>query len=133
MSMKTQPQRSRAGFTLTEVMVATCIFGIALGACCMSFSFAMRGVNTAANQMDALQDARNQIELLRTYKFTNTTYLTAGTYRITNNPFYSGNYIVSNADSWTKDITVNIEFCNRLKGGMSTNTLYTSITKTLHK
>jgi prepilin-type N-terminal cleavage/methylation domain-containing protein len=131
--MKTERQRARGGYTLVETMVAITIVGICLGACCMSFSFAMRAVSTAANQMDSLQDARNQIELLRTYKFTNTVYLTAGTYVISNNPFYSGNYVVSNVDSATKNITVNIQYFNRIHGGMSTSTLYTSISKTLHK
>lgn len=123
----------QGGFTLTEALVATAILGIALGACCLSFSLAMRAVSTAGNQMDSLQDARNQIELLRTYPFTNTTYLTAGTHVISNNPYYSGNYVVSNVDSWTKDITVNIVYQNRLRGGMTTNTLFSSVTKTLHK
>jgi prepilin-type N-terminal cleavage/methylation domain-containing protein len=131
--MNIQRRPGQQGFTLTEALVAVTIIGISLGACCLSFSLAMRAVSTSANQMDSLQDARNQIELLRTYSFTNATYLTAGTYIISNNPYYRGNYVVSNVDSWTKDITVNIVYQNRLRGGYSTNTLFSSITKTLHK
>ena len=118
------------GFTLVEAMVAVTILGVALGACCMSFSFAMRAVKTAGNQMDSLQEARNQIETLRTYKFTNSV-LNAGTYGISNQ-YFTGTYVITNVDSYTKDIYVNISYRNFLRGGNSTNTLYTSITKTLH-
>ena len=70
-------------FTLIETMVATAVFGIAVGVCILSFSLGMRIVGTAANQMDALHDARNQVEMLRTNHFTNVVF-TAGTYALSN-------------------------------------------------
>ena len=117
-------------FTLIETMVATAVFGIAVGVCILSFSLGMRIVGTAANQMDALHDARNQVEMLRTNHFTNVVF-TAGTYALSN-ANYVGNYVVSNVDSWTKNITVNIVYVNRIRGGKSTNTLITTLTSSLH-
>jgi len=110
--------------------VATMIFGVAVGACILSFSMGMRIVNTASNQMDSLQDVRSQMEMLRTNDFTNTV-LNAGTYALSN-ANYTGNYVVTNVDAWTKNITVNIVYVNRIRGGNSTNTLVTSLTKDLH-
>lgn len=121
----------QGAFTLIETMIATAIFGIAVGACVLSFSLAMRIVDTAGKQMDALHDARNVVEMLRTNHFTNTVVFTAGTYALSN-ANYTGNYVVSNVDSWTKDIRVNISYINRIRGGTSTNTLVTSITSSLH-
>ena len=80
--------------------------------------------------MDALHDARNQVEMLRTNHFTNVVF-TAGTYALSN-ANYVGNYVVSNVDSWTKNITVNIVYVNRIRGGKSTNTLITTLTSSLH-
>jgi len=117
-------------FTLIETMVATAVFGIAVGVCILSFSLGMRIVGTAAKQMDALHDARNQVEMLRTNHFTNVVF-NAGTYAISN-ANYVGNYVVSNVDSWTKNITVNIVYANQIRGGKSTNTLITTLTSSLH-
>ena len=122
--------RHRDGFTLIETMIATMVFGVAVGACILSFSLAMRITDTAGKQMDALHDARNQVEMLRTNHFTNVVF-NAGTYIITN-ANYSGNYVVSNVDSATKIVTVNITYINRIRGGTSTNSLVTSITSSLH-
>jgi len=111
-------------------MVAATVLGITIGACLYSFSMAMKIVDATDKQMDALHDARNQIEMLRTNSFTNAV-LTAGTYAISNANFV-GNYVVSDVDSWTKNIVVNSTYPNRIRGGNSTNTLITSITTTLH-
>ena len=111
--------------------MATMVFGVAVGACVLSFSMGMRIVNTASNQMDSLQDARSQIEMLRTNHFTNAV-LNAGSYSLSN-ANYTGSYVVTNVDSWTKNITVNIVYINRIRGGVgrSTNTLVTSLTSDL--
>lgn len=129
-NMRQQRVRQRDGFTLIETMIATMVFGVAVGACILSFSLAMRITDTAGKQMDALHDARNQVEMLRTNHFTNVVF-NAGTYIITN-ANYSGNYVVSNVDSATKIVTVNITYINRIRGGTSTNSLITSITSSLH-
>ena len=121
----------QGAFTIIEVAVATMVFGVAVGACVLSFSMGMRIVNTASNQMDSLQDARSQIEMLRTNHFTSAV-LNAGSYSLSN-ANYTGSYVVTNVDSWTKNITVNIVYINRIRGGVgrSTNTLVTSLTSDL--
>jgi len=128
--MTIRPHNSKAGFTLAETMVATAVLGIALGACMLSFSMAMRTVNTASNQMGAIHFARNHIEGLRTNSFT-ASALTAGKFSVSN-ANYTGSLVITNMDTWTKNITINIAYRNRLRGGYSTNTLTTSITSTLH-
>ncbi len=130
-SLNQRRVNERGAFTLIETMVATTIFGIAVGVCILSFSLAMRIVDTAGKRMDALHDARNQVEMLRTNHFTNTVVFSAGTYALSN-ANYTGNYVVSNVDSSTKNITVNIAYINRIRGGNSTNTLTTTITSSLH-
>lgn len=120
----------QSGFTLVESMVALAILGITLGACVMGFSLAMRGVGTARNQMAAMHYTRDELEGLRTLKFTNSV-LNAGTYAISN-ANYKGAYTVTSVDSYIKDITVRIAYLNRVNGKISTNTLTTSLVKTLH-
>jgi prepilin-type N-terminal cleavage/methylation domain-containing protein len=121
---------NQSGFTLVETMVAVMILGIALGACVMSFSMAMRATATAGNQMAALHVARDQLETLRTYSF-GSSVLNAGTYAFTNGTF-TGSYVISNVNSATKNVTVNVAYINRIRRGYSTNTLVTSLTSTLH-
>ena len=130
MAMTTKTINSDSGFTLPEAVLSVMILGISLGACLLSFTQGMRGVNTASNQMTSLHYARNQLEGLRTNSFSSSA-LTAGTYSISN-ANYTGNYVVTNLDIWTKNITVNIAYRNRLRGGYTTNSLVTSITTTLH-
>ena len=118
------------GFTLAEAIVAVMVLGIALGACILSFSMAMRTVNTASNQMTTLHYARYEMEWLRTLNFTNT-LLSAGSHAISNANF-GGTYVVTNIDSWTKDVTVNVPYLNRIHRGYSTNILVTSLVVNLH-
>ena len=132
------PDGSR-GSTIVESVVAVTVLGIALGACVMSFAMAMRASDTSRNQMFALHAARNQLETLRTNSYSNAA-LNVGTYQInTANSslgFYTnywGYYTVTaNAYPGVKDITVGICYRNRLRGGVSTNTLTTSLSNTLH-
>ena len=122
--------KSTSAFTLIEAMLAMMILSIALGACILSFSLAMRTVNTASNQMTALHVARDRLETLRTNSFT-AGDLNAGTYSFTNGT-YTGQYVISSVNTSTKDITVNVLYTNRLRHNFSTNTLNTTITSTLH-
>ncbi len=122
--------KRRAGFTLAETMVAVVILGITLGAGVMGYSMAMKTVYTGRNQMAALHYARDEMEGLRTYSFSNS-MLNAGTRTISNST-YTGYYTVTNIDSATKDITLGIYYRNRLRAGNSTNILITSFTDTIH-
>lgn len=122
--------KTKDGFTLVETMMAVTILGIALGACVLSFSMAMRTVNTAGNQMAALHAARDQLERLRTSSFSDSALNVGGPYQFTNT--FSGNYTVASVDSSTKNVTVNVWYLNRIHRGYSTNTLTTSLVSTLH-
>jgi prepilin-type N-terminal cleavage/methylation domain-containing protein len=122
---------AEGGFTLVESVLAVVILGIALGACILSFSMAMRAVNTASNQQVALHSARLEMETLRTFSLTNSTSpLTSGSHTFTNGVV--GTFVVSNVDTWTKNVTVNGPYLNHIHGGTSTNTLLTSLVSTLH-
>ncbi|HUI08168.1 MAG TPA: type II secretion system protein [Verrucomicrobiae bacterium] len=123
-------RKVRGGFTLVESVIAVMILGIALGACVLSFSMAMRSVNTAGNQMAAMHAARDELEALRTNSFSSTLLRAGGPYPFTN--AFIGNYTVSDVNSATKDVTVNVWYLNRIHHGYSTNTLATSLVSTLH-
>jgi type II secretory pathway pseudopilin PulG len=120
--------KTNGGFTLVETVLGVMIMSIALGACILSFSMAMRSVNTAGNQMAALHYARDWIEVLRTNSFSG---LSAGSGVFTNGNLY-GSYIVTNIDSNTKNITVNVWYLNRIHRGFSTNTFTTTRTSALN-
>jgi prepilin-type N-terminal cleavage/methylation domain-containing protein len=123
---------AEGGFTLVESVLAVVILGIALGACILSFSMAMRAVSTAGNQQVALHSARLELEGLRTYSLTNSTSpLTSGTHSFATNGV-TGTFVVSVVDAWTKNVTVNVPYLNHIHGGTSTNTLVTSLVSTLH-
>jgi prepilin-type N-terminal cleavage/methylation domain-containing protein len=119
--------KTNGGFTLVETVLAVMILSIALGACILSFSMAMRSVNTASNQMAALHYAREQLEGLRTNSFDSI----SGSGVFTNGNLY-GSYTVSSVDSSTKNITVNVWYLNRIHRGFSTNTFTTTRTSALN-
>ncbi|HUJ12124.1 MAG TPA: type II secretion system protein [Verrucomicrobiae bacterium] len=121
--------KANDGFTLVESVMAVMILGVALGACVLSFSMAMKVVGTSSNQMAALHYARDQMEVLRTNSFDN---LVAGLPVISVPTNFAVSYSVSTVDSATKNITVNVTYLNRIHGGTSTNTLTSSVTSTLH-
>jgi prepilin-type N-terminal cleavage/methylation domain-containing protein len=123
--------KEQGGFTLVESVMAVVILGIALGACILSFSMAMRTVNTAANQMAAVHACRTELESLRTYSLTNAASLTSGSGRAFTNTL-TGTYVVSNVNTWTKVITVSVPYTNHIHGKFSTNTLATVLVTTLH-
>ena len=131
--MTRKPLMATGGFTLVESVIAVMILSIALGACILSFSMAMRTVGTASNQMAALHYARERLEVLRTNTFSG---LTVGTFSIPTNANTYGNlygsYTVSNVNTYTKDVTMRVIYLNRIHRGVSTNTLTTSVVSTLH-
>jgi prepilin-type N-terminal cleavage/methylation domain-containing protein len=119
------------GFTLVESVMAVVILGLALGACILSFAMGMRVVYTAGNQQIAMHGARAELETLRMYSLTNASTLTAGTHVFTNGSIV-GNYVVSNIDTWTRNVAVNVPYVNDIHHGNTTNTLTTTLTSTLH-
>lgn len=122
--------KDNRGFTLVEAVLAVMIMGFALGVCILSFSLAKRIVGTGQYQMTAMHATRMQVERLRMNSFTNST-LAVGTTSFSNS-FGSGTYVVEYVNSATKNVTVNVPYLNRLRGGFSTNSVTTSFTSTLH-
>ena len=122
--------QSQNGFTLVESVIAVMVLSMALGACIISFSMAMRIVSTGNNQIAALHVARDQLEDIRTNSFTDTP-LNAGTRAFTNGT-YTGRYVITSVDSSTKTVAVDVFYINRIRHCYSTNTLTTAWTTTLH-
>ena len=131
--------RGSLGTTLVEAVLAVMVLGIALGACVLSFSMAMKAADTSRNQMFALHAARYELECLRINSYNSAT-LNVGTNQINTNNWSSGYYtnywgyyiVTNNAYAGVKDVTVGICYRNRLRGGVSTNILTTSLSNTLH-
>ena len=131
--------RGSLGTTLVEALLAVMVLGIALGACVLSFSMAMKASDTSRNQMFALHAARYELECLRTNSYSSAA-LIANTYGIKTNNSSSGYYtnywgyytVANNAYVGIKDVTVGIYYRNRLRGGVSTNILTTSLSSALH-
>jgi prepilin-type N-terminal cleavage/methylation domain-containing protein len=123
------------GFTLVESMLALGIFAICLSACVISFTMSMQAVKTGANQMAALHSARYELEVLRTNSLLSSSLLTAGTHSFTNGSVI-GTYTVTNLNSCTKNVSVSVTYVNYINQAptacISTNTLTTTLTSTLH-
>jgi prepilin-type N-terminal cleavage/methylation domain-containing protein len=134
-TMTRKPCKGDAGFTLVESMMAIVILGLSLSACVISFTMSMQAVKTAANQMAALHSARYELETLRTLSLTNSSSLNSGTYSFTNGNTI-GTYTVSNLNSCTKNVTVNVLYRNYINhsitNNIATNSLATTLTSTLH-
>ncbi|MGD1017851.1 MAG: type II secretion system protein [Verrucomicrobiia bacterium] len=133
--MSRKPCQGDAGFTLVESMLAIGILAVTLSVCVISFTMSMQGVKTAANQMAALHSARYELETLRTLSLTNSSSLNAGTHVFTNGSVI-GTYTVTNLNSCTKNVTVNVTYINYINrsitNNIATNTLATILTSTLH-
>ena len=133
--MTWKPCKGEAGFTLVESMLAIVILGVSLGACVISFTMSMQAVKTAANQMAALHSVRYELETLRTLSLTNSSSLNSGTHSFTNGSVV-GTYTVSNLNSCTRNVTVNVTDMNyinhALSNNIATNTLATTLVSTLH-
>ena len=129
---------SRCGFTLVETTLAMLVLGVALGACILSFSMAMRTVSTAGNQMAAVHAMRSEVEILRTNGIY-TAPLKVGSYLWTNRTFtgsgtltFIGSYTVTSLGTNTKNLSVSLPYRNFIRYGYTTNTLSTLIVSTLH-
>jgi type II secretory pathway pseudopilin PulG len=122
--------KAQDGFTLVETVLSAMVLGIALGACILSFSMAMRMVNTAGNQMTAVHTARDALESLRTNSFTSTV-LTAGSHTFTN-AYFTVPYTVTSIDACNVTVAVSVPYLNKIHRGSSTNVLTTILCSTLH-
>jgi type II secretory pathway pseudopilin PulG len=116
------------GFTLVEVVVAAALLILALSAFIASFVQAGRSAAIADNRLDAVHNARQQMETLISYPY-NASALSIGTHTFSN-----GFYVVtSNASAKVKDISVSIRCIHPVNGTISTVTLAGSISSELHQ
>ena len=122
--------KAKDGFTILEAVIASMALAIYLGAFILSFSMAMRMVNTASNQMTAVHTARDVLESLRTNSF-GSANLSAGSHTFSNT-YFTVPYSVTSIDACNKTVVVSVPFLNRIHRGSSTNTLTTVLSSTLH-
>ncbi len=128
--MTREQLKAKDGFTLVETVLSAMVLGIALGACILSFSMAMRMVNTASNQMTALHTARDVLESLRTNSFSSTA-LSVGS-RTFSNAYFTVPYTVTSLDACNVTVAVSVPYLNKIHRGSSTNVLTTILCSTLH-
>ena len=122
--------KAKDGFSLVETVLSAMVLGIALGACILSFSMAMRIVYTAGNQMTAVHTARDAMESLRTNSF-GSTALSAGSHTFTNT-YFTVPYTVTSLDACNVTVAVSVPYLNKIHRGSSTNVLTTILCSTLH-
>ena len=101
---------SRAGFTLTELMIALVVIGIGLGSGILAMSTAIGWVKETRNRQFALHTAREHMENLRGWGFA---ALPAGTAHHTNvsngvSTFTTAYAVTVNANTNLKDLAVNV-------------------------
>ncbi len=102
---------TRAGFTLTEVMIALALIGIGLGSAIVAMGTAIGWVKELKNRQYALHTARENMEIIRTSGFRN---LPAGTWPYTNVIEGSTNFAteytiaVSGVNTNIKDLAVKV-------------------------
>lgn len=129
MKLPIQKNRARAGFTLTEAIVASVVLAMVFTALLSAISVARRSVSLAENHRAAVHLARGAIEDLRRFGYT-APELAVGTRPL---PDGRGSYkVVADANGWDKDITVNIDWVEP-NGKIHTVSLTTTISRSLHK
>jgi Tfp pilus assembly protein PilV len=127
--MKTAGDK-KAGFTLAETVISTFILALGLGMAGLTFNTGMRMVSTNRNQIAAMHLARNELERLRTYSYSDPV-LAAGLYNISK-PSYSGTYQVTPVGTDVKEIALSVNFMHHMTNGVSRATLTTRLSKPLH-
>lgn len=119
---------SAAGFTLVEVVIAMALLLLALTAFVVSFVQSRRSAGIAENRLEALHNARNQMETIYNYPFSSTG-LSLGTHN-----FANGFYTVSNnVSARVKDVVLTVRWVNPAGKATSTISLAGSISSNLHQ
>ena len=122
--------KAKGGFTVLEAVLAAMALAIYLGSFILSFSMAMRMVNTAGNQVIAIHTARDALESLRTNSFTSAA-LSAGSHTFSN-AYFTAPYTVTSIDACNKTVAVSMPYLNKVRHNASTNVLTTVLSSTLH-
>ena len=126
-----QKNKSRGAYTLAEVMISITIVAVGLSIFCTTLSMSAKTTDVGRRQMQAMNYAREEIEMFRTYAF-NDPRLLAGTYPITN-AAYTGTNVVS--DITTNDrkmIRVQVTWTNVMSKKLTNVTYVTQMCKALH-
>lgn len=108
---------SRSGFTLIEVLLATALVAMGLGAITVTVSTALRIAAGTSNMMGAMHLAREQVEGLATIDF-GAAELEVGRHEI-DLPGHDAFYVVSDAGAGRRDVRVVVTYFNPAKGGSS--------------
>lgn len=122
---------TRSGFTLIEVLLATAIVVMGLGAITVTVSTALRIAAGTSNMMGAMHAAREQAERLATNRFSAST-LEVGRHEI-NLPGQEAFYIVSDAGARRKDVQVVVAYFNPAKEGASEVEVVTRLVEALQQ
>lgn len=120
-----QANRRREGLTLVEVVIAVGILLISMGALLWAFVGSKQSSTLARNRVQAMENARNELELMRGWSYTN--IVSYGPVSITN-AFFAGlegqKQVTVSTNSGYKEVMVTITWRN--PGRPQTSTLINS-------
>lgn len=131
--------RSRGGFTLTEVVVASFLLAILFGAVLRSFTYSRRAVSLIENRLACTQLAREEMEILKSRTFGDNALSIGNNKVLPSYPsdsrrrrgYYNVSYAAGN-DNQIKDITV-VVLWSEPTGAEHSVSLTSSIGIALHK
>ena len=123
-------KKRTGGFTLLEMVFASAILVAGLAILLTAFSFAGKAVYNSRNQVQALNFAREQLELRRRYVFRDSN-LNVGTYAITSS-LYKATVVISSIDTKQKNLTVNVAWTNYALRASVTTSYSTIIADAIH-
>lgn len=115
-----------AGYTLIEVMIASCILAIALSAMMSTFILCKRGSVRMTKHLVMLHQIRQQLEEVTRHDFSDTE-LAIGNHALTN-----GHYEVSSGQFGTKDIHMEVYWADPSTPTNVWIALATSVSSGLH-
>ena len=117
----------KCGMTLPEVLIALVVILLGIGGALTTIVFANKTAKATANQMWAVHNARENLELLRQYTMTDP-LLSVGSHSLVGGQVYVVATIVTN----TISITMNIPWTNALTKSVSTASVTTVFVSSLH-
>ncbi len=126
-------KRNLQGFTLVEVVVATALLVLTMAAFVGSFVVAKKSAVIADNRMNAVHNARQQMEKLFTYRYADTNHLNVGAYTTAMASVRYGVALVTNSQYTVKNITVTSKWVNPAGKVTSEVVLVGSMCSELHQ
>lgn len=123
-------KRNRAGFTLSEVLIAAVILGGGLSIFMTTFNMAAKSIYNARNQTIAMNQAREPVEQRRILKYGNP-LLNVGTYTVTGFQ-YRATVVISTGRTNEKTIVSSVIWTNYMTRAASTTRYATIVCHALH-